>query len=249
MPAFPRYDLIYNTEKRLGLTGSVQYQPDDATLFTLDALFADFSVVRNEQYLEAPSFSANGVSSAQAPAGAPALLANALGIGSIAVTNYTVNERQQQSHLAQRHRRRPAHRASPRPSRHPLPAADAGRHRTHSPTTSRCMGCWAGRNRITAIPIQTTLTMDYDCTAATSDTGAVAGCPGGQGGGAGTAASPYIGQLCRRQPVPAGDQLRQCQCDLAQWLVSVADPRTRQLRLQLLSHRAARRRIQAQRRT
>src|SRR6201999_413056 len=89
---FPRYDLIYNSEKRLGLTGSIQYQPDDATLVTLDAAFADFSVVRNEQYLEAPSFSANGVSSAQAPSGAPALLANALGVGSIGITNYTVDE-------------------------------------------------------------------------------------------------------------------------------------------------------------
>src|SRR6201999_461558 len=79
---FPRYDLIYNHEKRLGLTGSVQYQPDDQTLFTLDALFADFAVTRNEQYLEAPSFSITGVSSNLAPAGAPALLANTLGANS-----------------------------------------------------------------------------------------------------------------------------------------------------------------------
>ena len=40
-------------------------------------------------------------------------------------------------------------------------------------------------------PIQTTLTMDYNCTAATSSTGAVAGCPGGQAGGAGTLTNPY----------------------------------------------------------
>ncbi len=40
-------------------------------------------------------------------------------------------------------------------------------------------------------PIQTTLTMDYDCTAATSSTGATAGCPGGQAGGAGTLSNPY----------------------------------------------------------
>ena len=62
-PRFPRYDNITNHEKRLGLTGSVQYQPDDATLFTLDALYADFAVERQEYYLEAESFSNNNVSS------------------------------------------------------------------------------------------------------------------------------------------------------------------------------------------
>jgi hypothetical protein len=39
-------------------------------------------------------------------------------------------------------------------------------------------------------PIQTTLTMDYNCTAATSSTGAIAGCPGGQAGGAGSLTNP-----------------------------------------------------------
>ena len=37
--------------------------------------------------------------------------------------------------------------------------------------------------------------MDYDCTAATSATGTIAGCPGGVGGGVGTAAAPYIVDL------------------------------------------------------
>ncbi len=72
-PRFPRYDDITNHEKRLGLTGSIQYQPDDATLITLDALFADFAVIRNEYYLEAESFSNNNVSNTIAGLNAPIL--------------------------------------------------------------------------------------------------------------------------------------------------------------------------------
>ncbi|MGB8602766.1 MAG: TonB-dependent receptor [Rhizomicrobium sp.] len=56
-PRFPRYDVVNNHAKRLGLTGAIQWQPDDATLFTLDAMFADYAVQRTENYLEANSFS------------------------------------------------------------------------------------------------------------------------------------------------------------------------------------------------
>ena len=38
-PRFPRYDLVFNHEKRAGVASSVQWQPDDKTLFTLDGLF------------------------------------------------------------------------------------------------------------------------------------------------------------------------------------------------------------------
>jgi TonB-dependent receptor len=85
-PRFPRYDDITNHEKRLGLTGSVQWQPDDQTLFTLDALFADFAVERNEYYLEAESFSNNNVSNQPAGLSAPIL-----GAGSIGVLGYNVD--------------------------------------------------------------------------------------------------------------------------------------------------------------
>src|ERR1043165_9853051 len=85
-PGFPRYDFITNHEKRLGVTGSVQYQPDDQTLFTLDALFADFAVVRQEYYLEAESFSNNNVSNN------PGLIAHILGIRSIGVLNYNIDQ-------------------------------------------------------------------------------------------------------------------------------------------------------------
>ena len=49
---FPRYAIIPLHEKRLGLTGSVQWQPDEDTLFTLDGMFADFAQVRQEEYME-----------------------------------------------------------------------------------------------------------------------------------------------------------------------------------------------------
>jgi TonB-dependent receptor len=63
-PRFPRYDIITVHEKRLGMTGSLQWQPDEDTLFSLDGLFADFAQVRNEDYLEANSFSTTGYGSA-----------------------------------------------------------------------------------------------------------------------------------------------------------------------------------------
>ncbi|MEI9886243.1 MAG: TonB-dependent receptor [Rhizomicrobium sp.] len=59
-PRFARYDLYHDAEKRLGLTGSLQYQPDEDTLFTLDAMFADFAAERDETYLESPVFSTSG---------------------------------------------------------------------------------------------------------------------------------------------------------------------------------------------
>ena len=52
-PRAARYDLITVKDKRLGLTGSVQWQPDDGTLFTLDAVYADFAQVRDESYMQA----------------------------------------------------------------------------------------------------------------------------------------------------------------------------------------------------
>jgi len=56
-PRIPRYDSYQYSTKRLGLTGSVQWQPSDRTLLTFDALYANFKSDRSEQYLEAISFS------------------------------------------------------------------------------------------------------------------------------------------------------------------------------------------------
>ncbi|GGE19948.1 TonB-dependent receptor [Polymorphobacter glacialis] len=56
-PRIPRYDSYRYETERLGLTGSVQFQPTDATLLSFDALYATFKSKRAEQYLEAISFS------------------------------------------------------------------------------------------------------------------------------------------------------------------------------------------------
>ena len=56
-PRIPRYDSYRYKTERLGLTGSVQWQPSEHTLLTVDALYAKFKSERSEQYLEAISFS------------------------------------------------------------------------------------------------------------------------------------------------------------------------------------------------
>ncbi len=56
-PRIPRYDSFQYNTKRLGLTGSLQFQPTDRTLITIDALYSKFESRRAEQYLEAISFS------------------------------------------------------------------------------------------------------------------------------------------------------------------------------------------------
>jgi len=63
-PRFPRYDRFNTTLNRLGITGSIQWNPGDNTKIALDGLYADFKARREEQYLEAPSFSVAGNCSA-----------------------------------------------------------------------------------------------------------------------------------------------------------------------------------------
>lgn len=59
-PRIPRYDSYRYSTQRLGLTGSLQWRPSDATLLTFDALYSNFQSERGEQYLEALSFSRSG---------------------------------------------------------------------------------------------------------------------------------------------------------------------------------------------
>jgi iron complex outermembrane recepter protein len=58
-PRIPRYDLYENTQERLGVTASFQFSPSDATVLTLDALYADLQSTRTEQFLEIPNFSSS----------------------------------------------------------------------------------------------------------------------------------------------------------------------------------------------
>lgn len=56
-PRFPRFDIFKDEKKRLGGTLSLQWAPTDSTTLTLDGLYANLKGTREEQYLEAPSFS------------------------------------------------------------------------------------------------------------------------------------------------------------------------------------------------
>lgn len=64
-PRIPRYDSYLYKTKRLGLTGSIQFQPTEHTLLTIDALYANFKSNRSEQYLEVISFSRSGTGKPQ----------------------------------------------------------------------------------------------------------------------------------------------------------------------------------------
>lgn len=59
-PRFPRYDYFTDAESRLGLTGSLQWKPNDANLLSLDYLHSYYQDTRQEQYLEEPGLSGQG---------------------------------------------------------------------------------------------------------------------------------------------------------------------------------------------
>jgi len=59
-PRFPRYDYFLDDESRLGLTGSLQWKPNDANLLSLDYLHSYYQDTRQEQYLEEPGLSGQG---------------------------------------------------------------------------------------------------------------------------------------------------------------------------------------------
>jgi iron complex outermembrane receptor protein len=64
-PRIPRFDRYEHDQQRIGITGSLQFAPDDATQFSLDALFAKFEAKRDEIFLEAPVFSTTGANGIQ----------------------------------------------------------------------------------------------------------------------------------------------------------------------------------------
>ncbi len=51
-PRIPRYGEIAHDRKRLGLTGSLQFSPTDATRMSIDALFSKYDAAREEQWGE-----------------------------------------------------------------------------------------------------------------------------------------------------------------------------------------------------
>ena len=56
-PRLPRYGRLTHDQDRLGLTASVQVRPADTTLLTLDLLYSKLKATRQEDFLEAISFS------------------------------------------------------------------------------------------------------------------------------------------------------------------------------------------------
>ena len=178
-PRFPRYDIIQNHSKRLGMTGSIQWQPDEDTLFTLDGMFADYAVERQEEYLEAPSFStaSAGANLAASISGAPLLQQNTLGIQSIGVLTYTVDPKTNNlvALTATDVGLRAEHRLDHLDTRFTLTTLDGTHTFSDQFKVHELIGWSESHHRN---PIQTTLTMDYN-------TGP------GNTGGAGTAAQPY----------------------------------------------------------
>ncbi len=63
-PRFPRYDRYDQEQERLGATLALQWKPTDATELTFDYLYAKLDGSREEQFLEAPSFSVGGACTA-----------------------------------------------------------------------------------------------------------------------------------------------------------------------------------------
>jgi iron complex outermembrane recepter protein len=58
-PRIPRYGVNTSDQERIGVTAAFQAAPSDKTLISLDLLYSKFSGSRQEQFLEAISFSRN----------------------------------------------------------------------------------------------------------------------------------------------------------------------------------------------
>ncbi|UAL08729.1 TonB-dependent receptor [Caulobacter segnis] len=74
-PRIPRYDYYQSKSERFGATLALQWRPSDDTLVSFDSLYADLRSTREEQYIEAISFSSSGTS----------------GIGGTTVTSASIN--------------------------------------------------------------------------------------------------------------------------------------------------------------
>ncbi len=56
-PRLPRYGRLTHDQDRVGMTGAVQWRPGSDTLLTLDLMYAKLNATRQEDFLEAISFS------------------------------------------------------------------------------------------------------------------------------------------------------------------------------------------------
>ncbi len=69
IPRLPRYGRLTHEQERLGVTGSFQWRPADTTLFSLDILYSKLDATRQEDFLEALSFSRNAAAGGQTQIG------------------------------------------------------------------------------------------------------------------------------------------------------------------------------------
>ena len=193
-PRFPRYDLITTHSKRLGLTGSVQWQPDEDTLFTLDGLYADFAQIRNEYYLEANSFSSGTATTVNYT---DTTLGNryvtSMGVRNINVLAYTLGgatgldgglnpTNTIKTLSATNVGLRNEHRLDHLDTRFMQATLDGSHSFSEAFKVHTLLGWSESHHRN---PIQTTLANDYGCVATTS-----AACTAT--GGAGTTAAPFM---------------------------------------------------------
>ncbi len=65
IPRLPRYGRLTHEQERLGVTGSFQWRPAETTLFSLDILYSKLDATRQEDFLEALSFSRNAAAGGQ----------------------------------------------------------------------------------------------------------------------------------------------------------------------------------------
>lgn len=59
-PRIPRFDHYETTQERLGITGSLQWRPTDATDINLDVMYSSLDATRLESFIQAPVFSTTG---------------------------------------------------------------------------------------------------------------------------------------------------------------------------------------------
>ena len=188
---FPRYIMGRQWEKRAGATGSVQFQPDDQTLFTLDMLWANLQIRQDNSDIVSPAFGISGTGSNLAPAGAPPLKANTLGSGNINILNYVVNQTTNNlEYLAATNVGLTSERAGSTQDTRFSQISLTGSHEFSSDLRVDGLVGWSESHYRTSRAYL--FKIDYNCTTATSTSGTLAGCPGGVGGGVGTAANPYI---------------------------------------------------------
>ncbi len=65
IPRLPRYGRLTHHQERTGITGALQFRPDDSTTATLEVLYSSLEATRQEDFLEALSFSRNAAAGGQ----------------------------------------------------------------------------------------------------------------------------------------------------------------------------------------